>query len=250
MIASAHTSRRPRGRWRNRALIAAIGGAGLTAALAAGATSAGAATAAPAAPAAAGPAAGTAPADIYLSNDLFAVYTGSDHTVQVKNLATGLAFNAGGNVISAPSVATDGNGNLLIFGRGSDSALWERQCTQSGACGSWVSLGGTITAKPGAVYLNAVGEYNVYARGGNGAVWFRTHTTSGGWSAWRSYGGNVLAGTGPAAAELSTGPYVLVTGTNKQLYVAGPGVLPFSNAGGQTTASPGLTAVQGVGTGP
>jgi hypothetical protein len=240
MNASANTSRRPRGRWRNRVLLAAAGGAGLTAALAAGATSAGAATAAPAAPAAVAPAAGTAPGGLYIGNDLFMAYTGSNHTVQVKNLASGVTFNAGGNVISAPSLATDGNGAVLIFGRGSDSALWFRQCTETGTCQAWTSLGGTITAKPGAVLTGpAAFDYRVYARGGNGALWFRDHSPSG-WAAWRSFGGSLLAGTGPAAAEASSGPYVLVVGTNKQMYIAGPGVVPFGAAGGQTTASPGL----------
>jgi hypothetical protein len=232
MIASAKTSRRPQGRWRTRAVLTAVAGAGLATALVTGAASAGAATAA------AAPAAGTAPGGLYIGNELFMAYTGSDHTVQVKNLASGVTFNVGGNVISAPSLATDGTGRVLIFGRGSDSALWYKSCTETGTCSAWVSLGGTVTAKPGAVYTTA-GDYNVYARGGNGAVWFRSHTASG-WGPWRSFGGNVLAGTGPAAAETSSGPYVLVAGTNKQLYIAGPGVVPFSPAGGQSTASPGL----------
>lgn len=85
-----------------------------------------------------------------------------------------------------------------------------------------------------------VADYSVFARGGNGAVWYRSHTTAG-WGAWRSLGGNLLAGTGPAAADLN-GVYVLVTGTNKQLYLEGPGVTGFNPVGGLSTANPGLAA--------
>jgi hypothetical protein len=84
----------------------------------------------------------------------------------------------------------------------------------------------------------------VYARGTDGAVWARDHTTAG-WGAWHSIGGNVLAGTGPAAAFLN-GTFVLVVGTNKQLYISQVGVTGFTAAGGQTTADPGLTAITGA----
>ena len=83
-------------------------------------------------------------------------------------------------------------------------------------------------------------DYAVYVRGGDGAAWGRTHTTAG-WGAWRSEGGNLLAGAGPAAAELN-GNYLLVVGTDKQMYLAGPGEGAFTPVGGLTTASPGLAA--------
>jgi len=234
MIASAHTSRRPRGRWRTRALLAAIGGAGLTAALAAGATSAGAATTAVA------PSHFFTPGGVYVGNSLVTAWTGNDHTVQVKDVANGATFNVGGNVTNAIGLAPSGN-DVLIFGQGVDGALWDKACTLAGSCTGWASLGGKISSRPGAVFQGPnVADYSVYARGNNGAVWYRTHTTAG-WAGWKSLGGNLLIGTGPAAADLN-GTYVLVVGTNKELYLEGPGVTGFNPVGGQTISDPGLAA--------
>ena len=214
-----------------------MAGAGLATALVAGATSAGAAVAA-------APAGGTAPGGTYVGNSLVMAYTGTDHTVVVKDLANRRAFNVGGNLIAAPALAPSGS-NVLIFGPGTNHQLYYKQCTLAGSCTGWVSLGGSVTSKAGAVFQGPnVADYSVYARGGNGAVWGRTHTTAG-WSAWHSYGGKLYGGTGPAAADLN-GTYLLVVGTNKQLYIAHAGVTGFSAAGGQTTASPGLAAVPGA----
>lgn len=231
MTASVNTSRRPHGRWRTRALAASAAGAGLAAALVTGAASAGAATAA-------APAAGTAPGGVYVGNSLVTAWTGTDHSVQVKDLANGVTFNVGGDLSAAPSLAPTGS-DLLIFGPGTDHALYYKQCTLAGSCSAWISLGGSVTSKASAVFEGPnVADYAAFVRGGNGAVWYRTHTTAG-WGAWRSLGGSLLAGTGPAAADLN-GVYVMVAGTNQQLYVAGPGDGAFTYAGGQTTSSPGL----------
>ena len=234
MTASARISRLSRGRWRARALATGLAGAGLATALVAGATSAGAAVAA-------APAGGAAPGGVYVGNTLVMAYTGTDHTVTVKNLGSGGAtFNVGGNLIAAPSLAPSGS-DVVIFGPGTNHAMFYKVCTLTGSCSGWVSLGGSVTSKGGAVFQGPnVADYSVYARGGNGAVWGRTHTTAG-WSAWQSYGGSLLAGTGPAAADLN-GTYLLVVGVNGQLYLAHAGVTGFSAVGGQTTASPGLAA--------
>ena len=233
MTASASTRRRPQGRWRTRIVLAGLAGAGLATALVAGATTAGAATAA-------APAAGTAPGGAYVGNSLVMAYTGTDHTVQVKDLANGVTFNVGGNLTAAPALAPSGS-DVLIFGPGTNHQLYFKSCTLAGSCSGWVSLGGSVTSKAGAVFEGPnVADYAVYVRGGNGAAWGRTHTTAG-WGAWRSEGGNLLAGTGPAAADLN-GNYLLVVGTNKQMYLAGPGEGAFTPVGGQTASSPGLAA--------
>ncbi|HWG14376.1 MAG TPA: hypothetical protein VG268_13975 [Streptosporangiaceae bacterium] len=234
MTASAKTSRRPRGRWRTRAVLTAVAGAGLATALVTGAAPAGAATAAVA------PSPFFTPGGVYVGNSLVTAWTGSDHTVQVKDVANGTTFNAGGNVTNAIGLAPSGS-DVLIFGQGVDGALWYKACTLAGSCSGWVSLGGKVTSRPGAVFQGPnVADYSVYARGTNGAVWYRTHTTAG-WAGWKSLGGNLLIGTGPAAADLN-GTYVLVVGTNQQLYLEGPGVTGFNPVGGQTTSDPGLAA--------
>src|ERR1700753_98061 len=121
MTASASSSRRGQGRWRTRALLAGVAGAGLATALVAGATSAGAAIAA-------APAAGTAPGGVYVGNSLVMAYTGTDHTVVVKDLANGVAFNVGGNLTAAPALAPTGS-NVLVFGPGTNHALFYKSCS-------------------------------------------------------------------------------------------------------------------------
>lgn len=131
---------------------------------------------------------------------------------------------------------------MLIFGRGTDNALWVNSCTPGGRCGSWASLGGVITSDPGAVFRGpSTADYSVYVRGTNGAVWGRDHSSSG-WGAWHSLGGNLLPGTGPTAAFLGH-TYVLVVGIDGILYLREVGVTGFVAVGGLTNVTPALTAL-------
>ena len=230
----------PRGRrLAARTLAATIAGGGLAAVLAAGTATAATASAATA-PA---PAAGIAPGAALAGSTRVVGYTAAGGSVWLRNLATGSLTSAGGHLASGPGLMGNGS-TVLIFGQGPGGHLWETSCTLSGQCGTWQSLGGTITSSPSAAVSGPSPEqYSVYARGSNGAEWTRQHST-GGWGAWRSLGGNLLAGTGPAAAYVyGDGPYTLVTGTNHELYVEGPGVTGFNPAGGRTNSSPALTAI-------
>jgi hypothetical protein len=225
----------------SRALAATVAGGSLAVILAAGAT-AGVASSASAATSPA-PAAGVAPAAAVIGSDRLLGYTGTDGSFWLRNLSTGGLTGAAGHLIGAPALLADGN-TLFVFGRGTDNQLWVNICTWSGSCGTWVSLGGTLTSAPAASISGpSVADYSVYARGTNGALWSRTRTASG-WGGWRSLGGQLLNGTGPAAAYLTgDGPYTLVVGTNQQLYVEGPGMTGFNPAGGRTTSTPALTAI-------
>jgi hypothetical protein len=235
MITSKFNRRGPRGRrLAIQALAATIAGGGLAAVLAAGTASAATAPA---------PAAGVAPGATVAGSTREVGYTASGGSVWLRNLSTGAVTSVGGHLVGAPGLMGDGS-TVLVFGQGPGGHLWESSCTLSGRCGAWQSLGGTITSSPSAALSGpAPEEYSVYARGGNGAVWTRAHTASG-WGGWRSLGGNLLAGTGPAAAYVTgDGPYTLVTGTNHELYVEGPGVTGFNPAGGRTNSGPALTAI-------
>ena len=147
----------------------------------------------------------------------------------------------GGHLVGGPSAVFDGNA-IVIFGRGTDNRLWAVSCPSVMVCGRWQPLGGVITSMPGAVGKSRM-VYSVYARGADGAVWGRDYNH--GWGRWYKVGGRVLAGTGPAAAYLG-GTYVMVVGTDKQLYIEKQGVTGFRPAGGRTTASPALTMVFGT----
>jgi hypothetical protein len=184
---------------------------------------------------------------VYVSpaeNDV--LYTATDHTVWVKNLDNGSVAQAGNGLLaSGPSAIYNGT-TVIIFGEGTDHKLWSTQRLATGGYANWSLLGGALTSQPGATAAGT--GYWVFVAGTDGAVWLLEQPGS-----FRRIGGRVLAGTGPAAAWLMfPGPgspnqetYVAVVGTNRELYIAlpfspaGPG---FSSAGGQTTATPALTA--------
>ncbi len=170
-------------------------------------------------------------------------YTAANGTVWTKT-ATGAATQvSNGVVVGAVSGLFNGS-SIILFGRGTDHAVW--YTTGSGTSwSSWASLGGGITAQPGAVYRGSAAVYSVFARGTNGAVWARDHSSAG-WGAWHSEGGNLYGGTGPSAAYFGGITYVLVAGTNKQLYLAEAGLTGFKPVGGLTTATPALTTAPGA----
>jgi hypothetical protein len=183
------------------------------------------------------PAPGIAPAVVRAGEtDVF--YTAADKTVWTLVPGGTATQVSNGSVLGAVSGLY--NGSLILFGEGTDHQLWFATRVHN-AWSNWASLGGNLTSQPGAVFRGSTDVYSVFARGADGTVWARDHSSSG-WGAWHSIGGQLLAGTGPSAAYLS-GTFVLVVGTNKQLYIAHAGVTGFTAAGGQTTVSPALTTI-------
>jgi hypothetical protein len=189
------------------------------------------------------PAPGVTPSTAVVGSDLLLLYTSTNGSVWMKNLTTGQFTPAGGHLVGAPSAIADG-ASVIVFGRGTDNHLWWNSCNLFNLCGKWLPLSGTLTSAPGAVLGPNAADYSVYVRGTNGAVWARDRSASG-WGPWHSLGGQVLAGTAPAAAYTG-GTYVMVTGTNREMYLEKVGVTAFKPVGGQTTATPALTAVPGA----
>ena len=231
LAGSAGTRKR---RWRPLAwATAAVMATGLSAAFA---TAASAGSDAP-------PAASVAPGAYSQGFTRFVVYTGTDSGVWQKQVgSTAAATSLGGRLISAPS-AINAATTRIVFGEGTDHALWEKAGN-----GAWTSLGGYLTSKPGAAAISGT-SYAVYVRGGDGAVWGRVHTSSG-WFPWTSAGGAVLAGTGPSAAVNGSNPdyYILVAGTNHELFIQRAGsMIGFVAAGGATNSSPALVNNPGTG---
>jgi hypothetical protein len=228
---------RQRQRLNGRAFLVALAGAGLAAAMTAGSASAATAPTPP------GP--NYTPGSEVVGSAAVIAYTATDGSVWVKDLVTGVYTPAGGHLVTGPALVTDSGSTgpvVVVFGEGTDHALWETICSPGDSCGSWMSLGGNITSRPGAVFRGpGLGDYSVYARGANGAVWGRDHTSAG-WSGWYTTGGHLLAGTGPSAAFLG-GTYILAVGTNQELYLQRRGVTGFVPVGGATTATPALTAI-------
>ncbi|MBV9095503.1 MAG: hypothetical protein JO132_16780 [Streptosporangiaceae bacterium] len=199
-----------------------------------------------AAPAATPPAAGTSPGAAFVGVDIIMAYTATDGTVWVRDIDTGVYTPAGGHLITGPGLVASGS-SVIVFGVGTDHALWTTTCVPGAAsCSGWTSLGGYLTSRPGAVFRGpSDADYSVYARGTNGAVWGLDHTTVG-WGAWYTTGGNLYGGTGPAAAFISGHVWLLATGTDGGLYIQEVGVTGFSFTDGYSTASPGLAAISGA----
>ena len=198
------------------------------------------------------PAPGVAPGAVYVSpaeNDVF--YTATDRTVWVKNVDNGSLRRVGNGLLaSAPSAIYNGS-TVIVFGEGTDHKLWWTHRLESGGYADWAPLGGELTAQPGAVFTGgpaSPARYEVFVRGPDGAVYRLVHGPTGWAPAFTRVGGQLLDGTGPAAAHAtvatakSEATWVTITGTNRAVSVALLGAFGFSPIGGQSTASPALTA--------
>ena len=189
------------------------------------------------------PAAGVSPAVVAGGIGPIYFYTAANGTVWTKTETGAATQVSNGKVVGAVSGLFNGS-SIILFGVGTDHALWFT--TGSGTnWSSWASLGGSITAQPAAVYRGSAAVYSVFARGTNGVVWARDHSSAG-WGAWHSEGGYLYGGTGPSAAYFGGITYILVAGTNKQLYLAEAGLTGFKPVGGLTTATPALTTAPGA----
>ena len=215
-----------------RALLTAAAAAGLAAGLAA----------APASAAVPPSGHGLTPASAVVGTTPVVAYTATDSSVWVLNQSTHAYTAAGGRLTAGPAAIASG-ASVVLFGRGTDGALWTTGCSLTGGCGPWQSVGGAIVSKPAAVFRGpGVADYSVYVTGTDGAVYGRNHVASG-WAPWYVLGGRLLPGTGPAAAFLNGATYVLAAGTNRELYLQNVGTTGFAPVGGLTTATPALAAL-------
>ncbi|MBV9095504.1 MAG: hypothetical protein JO132_16785 [Streptosporangiaceae bacterium] len=222
---------------RTRAVLAALAAAGLASVFAAGPASA--------APTPVPPEPGAAPGATVVGTTPAMAYTATDGSVWLRDLSTGTYTPAGGHLLAGPALVTSGT-DVVVFGPGTDHALWTTTCALGAAsCSGWTSLGGTVTSKAGTVFRGpTAADYSVYARGTNGAVWGRDHNSTG-WGPWYTAGGNLYGGTGPSAAFISGSINLLVTGTNKEVYVAVLGG-SWTPTGGYSTSTPALTTITGA----
>jgi hypothetical protein len=182
------------------------------------------------------------------ASQVWLAYTATNSQVYVRNAAQQGTQALGGRLIGGPAIAVAPAGlltsgtPLVVFGRGTDNALWWRYLASSGWT-AWRSLGGIITSNPAAAtaMTNQFGQLNVFARGQDGALWYRVLTVRG-WQRWTLFGGRLLAGTGPGG---TTGE-VAVTGTDGKVSVLGrTGTMNgLVNFGGQSIGTPGVSLVQ------
>jgi len=86
-----------------------------------------------------------------------------------------------GQIASDPAVASRESGELNVFARGNDGAIWHRARTASG-WGAWQSLGGVWASNPASVSPTS-GQLQVFAVDDEQYLW-TNHWTPSGWSGW------------------------------------------------------------------
>ena len=115
-----------------------------------------------------------------------------------------------------PAIAAVGAGDMRMFVRGTDGAVWTRSWNGSSWSG-WSSIGGVATSGPVAITRGNI--YDVFVRGGDNAYYHKYFTPAEGWSpSWERIGGAFLSAPG-ASLRQGTGEIDVVgVGGNQQLY--------------------------------
>jgi thiol-disulfide isomerase/thioredoxin len=124
--------------------------------------------------------------------------------------------NLGGTLTSSPGATSSENGVIDVFVRGNDTAVWQREYSNS-AWGPWVSLGGRLAANTGPAACSwGPGRVDVFAQGTDSALWHKWY--SGGWQSWESLGGRLTSSPGAAAVLGWTRIDAFVRGTDGALW--------------------------------
>ena len=132
--------------------------------------------------------------------------------VTMKNRFGGAPPVSSINFASTPNTTIMG-GNMHIFVKGSDNALWHSNNDGT----TWESLGGDLTSAPTAVTRGSV--IDVFVRGSPDGVYQLQWDGVAQWRGWFDLFGQVLSGTGPAAVSPDGKTIVLdVVGSDKALY--------------------------------
>lgn len=87
-----------------------------------------------------------------------------------------------GEITSEPAAIAAPDGEVYVFAKGKDDAIWGVRCSGGGTCGDWFSLGGVLTSAP-AVTIDAAGKIRITATGTDGRPWSVTGDGAA-WSGW------------------------------------------------------------------
>jgi hypothetical protein len=140
-----------------------------------------------------------------------------------------------------PAGASRGAGDMYVFARGADGAIYERHLA-GGAWTPWASIGGQTSSGPAAVAY--AGQIHVFVLGTDNAIWQNVLRAEG-WSGWSSLGG--YGTSAPAAVARRGTSYldVAVRGGDNAIwqmtYIPGVG---WTNAslGGNLTSAPAVNS--------
>jgi hypothetical protein len=139
-----------------------------------------------------------------------------------------------------PAIAVVGAGDMRMFVRGTDGAVWTRSWNGSTWSG-WSSLGGVATSGPTAITRGGI--YDVFVRGGDNAYYHKYFTPAAGWSpSWERLGGAFLSAPGASLRQGSGEIDVVGVGGDRQLFhgywAAGSGWSAFAPLGGGLSGRP------------
>jgi hypothetical protein len=197
-----------------------------------------------------------------MSADKYYVFTrgSADGELYWHDFDAPLWVSLGGPITSDPSCATQANGVVDVFFRGTDGALWTTYTTDAGSIWStWTKIGGQLLDGTGpAAYYWGTSRLGCFITGTNRAV---SHVWLDKWNAphWESLGGppGQQVTSSPAVAALSEEPYtkgritVFIRGTDRTLWARSynnydpPGWNNWTSLGGTILAgtAPGATGL-------
>ncbi|HEX8104350.1 MAG TPA: hypothetical protein VF533_17170 [Solirubrobacteraceae bacterium] len=137
-----------------------------------------------------------------------------------------------------PAIVARSPGDLVLFARGADGAVYVREGLDGAP---WVSIGGEATSGPAAM-VRPDGTLDVFVRGPGDAAWHASRARGGTWTPWESLGGVLISGPG-ATARLGTDTIDLFgvgTGSNLHHKAWNPrdGWSAWGNLGGGIGAAP------------
>ena len=157
---------------------------------------------------------------------------------------------SGGSFSNRIVVATNADGRLQAFTRGTDNALWTiPQASPDGGWSNWLSLGGILKSDP-AVAANSDGRLQVFVVGGDNALYTMAQTSAGSstWSSWIGLGGILISN--PIVARNATGTLqVFGLGTDREIWTRtqtspGGSFSNWSTLGGTIINNPSVIANQ------
>jgi hypothetical protein len=123
----------------------------------------------------------------------------------------------GGVSTSGPAAAAY-NGQIHVFIRGTDGAVYTNYLSSGGSWSGWASLGGYATSAPAVALRRGPLNYlDLAIRGNDNTIYFRSYVPAAGWSPWSSLGGNLTSA--PALASQADGIVnVWARGTDSAVY--------------------------------
>jgi hypothetical protein len=144
--------------------------------------------------------------------------------------------------VGGPVVDDPDSGDLEIYAVGTGGGLYERDWNPARGWSVWISLGGSVTGTPSAIYDPVTGNLEVYVRGAGGSLFEKAWNARHGWFGWADLGGSVIGSPAVAYDPLSRSLEVYAVGTGGAVFQRSfrPGGTwsAWADLGGSVTASP------------